>query len=165
MREKKQKGIYGKVFVSAFAVFSMVCGNVVAKAADVPVNKMFSENISVVDADEVAFLFHSTELQLEREVVDYKGATPEENFKKVEFDMNEDITYEFVFEDGRVRSIENTIDPNHIHTIVDGIFKVHKKNKNGSCTTTYYEGRQCTGCGATWKGDVIKTVTEDPCMH
>lgn len=165
MREKKQKGIYGKVFVSAFAVFSMVCGNVVAKAADGPINKMFSENISVVDADEVAFLFHSTELQLEREVVDYKVATPEENFKKVEFDMNEDITYEFVFEDGRVRSIENTIDPNHIHTIVDGIFKVHKKNKNGSCTTTYYDGKQCTGCGFTWKGDVIKTVTEDPCMH
>ncbi len=163
MREKKQKGIYGKVFVSAFAVFSMVCGNVVAKAADVPVNKMFSENISVVDADETEVIFTPTEL--ETEFIDFEFITPEENFREVVIGIDKNITYEIICEDGEVRTMQENIELNHIHTIKDAVIKVHKKNRDGSCTTTYYDGKQCTGCGFTWKGDVIKTVTEDPCMH
>lgn len=163
MREKKQKGIYGKVFVSAFAVFSMVCGNVVAKAADVPVNKMFSENISVVDADETEVIFTPTEL--ETEFIDFEFITPEENFRELVIGIDKNITYEIICEDGEVRTMQENIELNHIHTIKDAVIKVHKKNRDGSCTTTYYDGKQCTGCGFTWKGDVIKTVTEDPCMH
>lgn len=163
MREKKQKGIYGKVFVSAFAVFSMVCGNVVAKAADVPVNKMFSENISVVDADETEVIFTPTEL--ETEFIDFEFITPEENFRELVIGIDKNITYEIICEDGEVRTMQENIELNHIHTIKDAVIKVHKKNRDVSCTTTYYDGKQCTGCGFTWKGDVIKTVTEDPCMH
>lgn len=51
MGEKKKNGLRGKVFVSALVVFSLMCSNVVAKAADGPVNQMFSENVAVVNAD------------------------------------------------------------------------------------------------------------------
>ena len=51
MGEKKRNGLHGKVFVSALAVFSLTCSNVVAKAADIPINQMFSENVAVLDAD------------------------------------------------------------------------------------------------------------------
>lgn len=163
MHEKKRKVFCGKVFVSALAVFSLTCSNIVAKAADIPINKLFSENISVVDGDETEFLFSPKEF--ETELVEHKIVEPEKNFEKVKCEMNENITYEFIFENKIVYVMEHDIEPNHIHTIVDGVLKVHKKYSDGSCITTYYEGRQCTGCGATWKGDVIKTVTENPCMH
>lgn len=163
MREKKRKVLCGKFFVSALAVFSLTCSNIVAKAADIPVNKLFSENISVVNEDETEFLFSTKEFKTE--LVEDKIIESEKNFEKVKYEINENVTYEFIFENEIVDVMEHNIEPNHMHTIVDGVLKVHKKHSDGSCTTTYYEGRQCTGCGATWKGDVIKTVTENPCMH
>lgn len=163
MREKKKNGLHGKVFVSALAVFSLTCSNVVAKAADIPVNQVFSENVTVEKVEKSEFLFESE--TFEETTILSEEKTSGENFEKVEFGTDENVTYEFIVEDRVIDKVENFIEPNHVHTIVDGIFKVHDKHPDGSCTTAYYEGRKCTGCGATWKGDLIKTVTENPCMH
>lgn len=163
MREKKKNGLHGKIFVSALTVFSLTCSNVVAKAADIPVNQLFSENVSVEELEETEFLLESE--TFEETTVLSGTIISEKNFEEVEFEIDENITYEFIAKDRVIGKIENSVEPNHVHTIVEGVFKVHKKHSDGSCTTTYYEGKQCTGCGATWKGDVIKTVTEKPCMH
>lgn len=163
MREKKKNGLRGKVFVSALAVFSLTCSNVIAKAADGSVNQIFSENVSVVDFEKTEFLSNPAELEEILVVPDL--SLSEQVFEEVEFEVNENISYEFIFEDGKVSRINTKIEPNHIHTIVDGVFKIHEKNKDGSCTTTYYEGRQCTGCGLTWKGDIIQVVTQPKCQH
>ena len=165
MSEKKKRGVCGKVFVSSLAVFSIVCGNVVAKAADVPVNKMFSENVSVVDTENIEVITSSTESEIYDESINYEKNTPEGNFTELIVDANENVTYEIIYGDGKVRSINENIQPNHSHTYEDVTIKIHEKHSDGSCTTTYYEGKQCTGCGFTLKGDVIKTVTENPCTH
>ena len=53
MREKNKNNLfYKKVFVTSLAIFSLTCSNVVAKAADGPVNQLFSENISILDSNE-----------------------------------------------------------------------------------------------------------------
>lgn len=56
-------------------------------------------------------------------------------------------------------------EPCHTHKKEEVVISEHKKLSDGSCKTTYYEGEKCTICGAVWKGDVIKTVTENPCTH
>ncbi len=163
MREKKKNGLHGKVFVSALTVFSLTCSNVVAKAADIPVNQLFSENVSVVNADETEVELMPIEVQ--DMFLDFEFKTPEENFEIFTIDTSKDITYEIIYVNSEIKNIDAGVEPQHIHTIKDAVIQVHKKHSDGSCTTTYYEGKQCTGCGATWKGDVIKTVTENPCMH
>lgn len=163
MREKKKNGLHGKVFVSALAVFSLTCSNVVAKAADIPVNQMFSENVSVEQLEKLEFLFESE--TFEETTILSEEKTLGENFEEVEFGTDENVTYEFIIKDTVIDKVENYPEPNHMHTIVDGVLKIHDKHSDGSCTTKYYEGRKCTGCGATWKGDLIKTVKENPCMH
>ena len=165
MSERKNKGICGKIFVSSLAVFSMVCGNVVAKAADVPVNKIFSENISVVDTENIEVITSPIELEICNEVIEYDKNTSEGSFTEFTVDTNENVTYEIICEDGEVRSIDENIEPNHAHTYKDVVIKIHEKNSDGSCTTTYYEGKQCTGCGFTLKGDVIQIVTQPKCTH
>ena len=163
MGEKKKNGLRGKVFVSALAVFSLTCSNVVAKAADIPINQMFSENVIVEKLEKSEFLFESE--TFEETTILFEEKTSGENFEKVEFGTDESVTYEFIVKGRVINKMENFIEPNHAHTIVDGVFKVHDKHRDGSCTTTYYKARKCTGCGATWKGDLIKTVKENPCKH
>ena len=165
MSEKKKRGIYGKVFVASLAVFSIICGNVVAKAADVPVNKMFSENVSVVDTENIEVITSSTKSEIYDESINYERNTPEGNFTELIVDANENLTYEIIYGDREVRSIYENAEPNHIHTFEDVVIKVHEKHSDGSCTITYYEGRQCTGCGYTLKGDVINVVNFDKCIH
>ena len=163
MGEKKKNGLHGKVFVSALAVFSLTCSNVVAKAADIPVNQMFSENVTVEKLEKSEFLFKSE--TFEETTILSEETTSGENFEEVEFGTDENVTYEFIVKGRVIDKVENFIEPNHVHTIVDGVLKIHDKHSDGSCTTKYYDGRKCTGCGATWKGDLIKTVEENPCMH
>lgn len=80
-------------------------------------------------------------------------------------DSSKDITHEIIYINSEIKYIDAEVEPKHIHTIKDAVIKVHEKHRDGSCTTTYYEGRQCTGCGATWKGDVIQVVTQPKCQH
>ena len=163
MREKKKNGLHGKVFVSALAVFSLTCSNVVAKAADIPVNQMFSENVAVLDADKTEVEIVSVDVQDIWGEFQFK--TPKENFEVFMGDSSKNITYEVIYIDSEINYLDAGVEPQHIHTIKDAVIKVHEKHSDGSCTTTYYEGRQCTGCGATWKGDIIQVVTQPKCQH
>ena len=166
MGEKKRNGLHGKVFVSALAVFSLTCSNVVAKAADTPVNMMFSNNVQVAKLGE----FEEIQIDEMRTDLEFKGKNPSDlgNFVKFDVRDTEDTTYEIIYNDNiknKVEQMQNQIEPQHVHKIVDITLKEHKKNSDGSCKTTYYEGRKCTVCGAIWKGDVINVVTMAKCTH
>lgn len=146
MGEKKRNGLHGKVFVSALAVFSLTCSNVVAKAADIPVNMMFSNNVQVAKLGE----FEEIQIDEMRTDLEFKGKNPSDlgNFVKFDVRDTEDTTYEIIYNDNiknKVEQMQNQIEPQHVHKIVDITLKEHKKNSDGSCKTTYYEGRKCTG--------------------
>lgn len=166
MREKKKNGLHGKVFVSALAVFSLICSNVVAKAADIPVNMMFSNNVQVAKLGEIE------ELQSDEMMIDPKNGGKDhsdlDNFVRFDVYDTKDTTYDIIYNDD-IKSISNPpqdqIELQHVHKIVDITLKEHKKNSDGSCKTTYYEGRKCKVCGAIWKGDVINVVTMAKCIH
>lgn len=166
MGEKKKNGLHGKVFVSALVIFSLTCSNVVAKAADIPVNMMFSNNVQVAKLGEIE------EIQIEemRTELEIKGKNHSDlgNFVKFDVRDTEDTTYEIIYNDvneNKVEQIQGQIEPQHVHKIVDITLKEHKKNSDGSCKTTYYKGRKCTVCGTIWKGDVINVVTMEKCIH
>ena len=166
MKKNGTGGMLGKVTVATVAMMSMFCGNAVAKEADVPVNMMFSRNIDMVKSSEV------TECSAEEAIFagEFQGMTSINEDSFVEFVPmdTEDTTYEIICDGKTIHVLDqsqNQIEPQHVHKLVDTTIKKHKKNKDGSCKTTYYEGKKCTSCGTIWKGDVIKTVTEDPCMH
>lgn len=102
--------------------------------------------------------------------LEFKGKNPSDlgNFVKFDVRDTEDTTYEIIYNDNiknKVEQMQNQIEPQHVHKIVDITLKEHKKNSDGSCKTTYYEGRKCTVCGAIWKGDVINVVTMAKCTH
>lgn len=166
MGEKKKNGLHGKVFVSALAVFSLTCSNVVAKAADIPVNMMFSNNVQVAKLGEIE------EIQIDeiRTELEIKGKNPSDldNFVKLDVRDTEDTTYEIIYNDD-IKPVskqpQDQIEPQHAHQIVDITLKEHKKNSDGSCKTTYYEGRKCKVCGAIWKGDIIQIVIKPKCPH
>ena len=165
MKRNQVNSFWGKVTVASVVLVSMISGNVVAKAADVPVNQMFSRNTEVVTTEEVEVI-ESEDVFMEEE---YGYIEYESSGKFVELNISDltDVTYEIIYKDGSVEKLADTpqAEERHAHTLVDVTIKEHKKASDGSCTTTYYDGSKCSSCGATWKGDVIKTVTENPCMH
>ena len=165
MKRNQANSILGKVTVASVVMISMISGNVVAKAADVPVNQMFSRNTEVVTTEEV-------------EVVESVDAFAEEDYQYIEYEsagefveLNvsslKNATYEVIYEDGTVEKLSDApkSEARHAHTLVDVTIKEHKKASDGSCTTTYYDGKKCSSCGATWKGDVINVVTMKKCTH
>ena len=166
MGEKKKNGLQGKVFVSALAVFSLTCSNVVAKAADIPVNMMFSNNVQVAKLGEIE------EVQSDDMMIDTKIGGKDhsdlDNFVRFDVHNTKDTTYDIMYNDD-IKAISNQpqdqIKPQHAHQIVDITLKEHKKNSDGSCKTTYYEGRKCKVCGAIWKGDIIQIVIKPKCPH
>ena len=91
-----------------------------------------------------------------------------DNFVRFDVYDTKDTTYDIIYNDD-IKSISNPpqdqIELQHVHKIVDITLKEHKKNSDGSCKTTYYEGRKCKVCGAIWKGDVINVVTMAKCIH
>lgn len=165
MKKNMVNSIWGKAAVASMAVISMVSGNVVAKAADTPVNQMFSKNAEVVTTEEVEVIATVDALAEEEErYIEYESTG---EFVKLSVSNMENATYEIIYEDGTVEKLSGVLqaEERHVHKLVEVTIKEHKKASDGSCTTTYYDGQKCTSCGTTWKGDVIKTVKEDPCMH
>ena len=166
MGEKKKNGLRGKVFVSALVAFSLTCSNVVAKAADIPVNMMFSNKVEAAKLGEIAEV-QIDEMMIDTETED-KTIFDFGNFVKFDLCDTEDTTYEIIYNSG-VEPIseqpQEQIEPQHAHRIEDIILKEHKKNSDGSCETTYYKGRKCKICGTIWKGDIIQIVIKPKCPH
>ena len=165
MRKSDKTSIRGKVVVASAALLSMFCGNVVAKAADGPVNQMFSKNVEIVEPG-AREKIKITDMEFDS-AFEYIESAEAGTF--VEFTMcnTEDTTYEIIYDNPKttVTTVQNPVDSRHAHQLEDFVWKEHKKNSDGSCKTTYYKGRECTICGLTWRGDVIKTITETKCPH
>lgn len=166
MRKNDEKGIGGKVMVVSIALISMLSGNVVAKAADGPVNQMVSQKVDIVEAGELEVVEGTdTSFDDSFENEEYTGSS---NFVILDIYNTADTTYEIIYhEDLNVVTTQEKMqeETKHIHKIVDVTLKEHKKASDGSCKTTYYEGRKCTSCGLVWKGDIIRSVYEAKCTH
>ncbi len=150
MQKKERSGIWGKAVVVSAALFSLISGNVVAKAADTPIHQMFSKNVDIVKSSEIEqiepsdIVFHTID-----------ACTAHD-------DLNECIE----FDPGIVQHEEpSQAEPRHIHKAEDIILKKHEKYQNNSCKTTYYKGYTCTSCGSAWKGNKINSVIMEICTH
>ncbi len=150
MQKKERSGIWGKAVVVSAALFSLISGNVVAKAADTPIHQMFSKNVDIVKSSEIEqmepsdIVFHTID-----------ACTAHD-------DLNECIE----FDPGIVQHEElSQAEPKHIHKTEDIILKKHEKYQNNSCKTTYYKGYTCTSCGSAWKGNKINSVIMEICTH
>lgn len=150
MQKKERSGIWGKAVVVSAALFSLISGNVVAKAADTPIHQMFSKNVDIVKSSEIEqiepsdIVFHTID-----------ACTAHD-------DLNECIE----FDPGIVQHEEpSQAEPRHIHKTEDIILKKHEKYQNNSCKTTYYKGYTCTSCGSAWKGNKINSVIMEICTH
>lgn len=165
MRKSDKTSIRGKVVVASAALLSMFCGNVVAKAADGPVNQMFSKNVEIVEAGEYK--------KVSKIESDYMTASEKveqsdtEVFVEFEQCNTANITYKIIYSNPEVATMvkQDQAEPRHAHNIVDMIWEKHEKFSDGSCKTTYYKGRECTICGLTWKGDLIGETTLVVCPH
>lgn len=165
MRKSDKTSIRGKVVVASAALLSMFCGNVVAKAADIPVNQMFSKNVEIVEAGEYK--------KVSKIESDYMTASEKveqsdtEVFVEFEQCNTANITYKIIYSNPEAATVvkQDQAEPRHAHNIVDMIWEKHEKFSNGSCKTTYYKGRECTICGATWRGDLIGETTLVVCPH
>ena len=150
MQKKERSGIWGKAVVVSAALFSLISGNVVAKAADTPIHQMFSKNVDIVKSSEIEqiepsdIVFHTID-----------ACTAHDDLNKcIEFDP------------GIVQHEEpSQAEPRHIHKAEDIILKKHEKYQNNSCKTTYYKGYTCTSCGSAWKGNKINSVIMEICTH
>ena len=165
MRKADKTSFRGKIAVASVTLLSIFSGNIVAKAADVPMNQIFSPNVAVMEASAVRTVDKIESLPVEApELAGYGGL---DGFVKVELCDTEDTTYKIIYEgsDKAFTEIDSQAEPRHVHQLVDTIIEEHKKNSDGSCKTTYYKGMECTGCGQLWRGEVIRTVNETYCPH
>ena len=165
MKRNQANSILGKVTVASVVMISMISGNVVAKAADIPVNQMFSRNAEVVVTEEMAVVESvDTFAEEDYQYIEYESTG---EFVKLSVSDMESATYEVIYKDGTVEKLSKVpqSEERHAHKLVEVTLREHKKASDGSCTTTYYDGKQCSVCGATWKGDEIKVVTMKKCTH
>ena len=167
MGERKRNRRLGKIALSSMAILAMFTSTVLAKEADSIVNKVFSENVSIDNANEIAVISletyqNNSENQINFENIDFVNG----NFKKFDVKETSDISYEIIYQDGNVsRDFRVNAEPRHTHKTVEVVISQHKKFSDGSCKTTYYEGKQCTVCGTVWQGDVIEIVIKPICTH
>lgn len=146
-------------------VISVLSGNVFAKAADVPVNQMLSKNAVVVEPGTIEKVDVIESMSLEE--MEFENNCGIDGFVEVNLRNTADITYEIIYNDATMvlATGQEPVELEHFRDIVDIKLKEHQKFSDGSCKTTYYEGRECTICNTIWRGDVIKTITETKCPH
>lgn len=74
---------------------------------------------------------------------------------------------QFVDENGNIYPADGTSP--HIlclkHSIVSGYLQTHERNSSGGCIVETYKSTRCTNCDTIWVGDLVSTVTYDPCPH
>ena len=166
MQNKEMSGVRGKAVVVSAALLSLAFGNVAAKAADTPINQMFSKNVEIVKSGEIEKIDKS-DFVLEN-AVGYTEPADMSGFVEFNVCNTENITYEIIYKTDSETILNgepSQVEPQHVHKIVEIILKEHEKYKDGSCKTTYYDGGECTSCGTTWKGDKINAVTQEICTH
>lgn len=165
MRDNRQKGFGGKLFVTTLAVCSMICGNAIAKEADVAVNKMFSKNVYINNSEEGDFMFIPMEYDEEELPTEYRSVYDSKWNLDDGVKLDEATTQIILSDDGEAIRSGIVYEERHEHIYVQGTIAKHTLHKDGSCTTVYYEAQRCSVCGYTIKGDIINTITQDVCTH
>lgn len=166
MKSGEKKGFLGRVLISSLALASIFTSSAIAKEADYPVNQVFSEKSLVYDTETLKKVTsENTDVvadEINFDEIDFESG----DYKEFSFDSDSAVTYEIIYSDGTKSSnINIEVEPNHLHNLVDIVLSEHIKNSDGSCKTTYYEGKECTVCGALWMGDVINVITQAKCTH
>ena len=166
MKSGEKKGFLGRVLVSSLALASIFTSSAIAKEADYPVNQVFSEKSIVYDSENFKeVVSENTDVvmgEINFDEIDFETG----NYKEFTVDSKSAASYQVIYKDGtKSNDFDVEVEPNHLHNLVDVVLSYHEKNSDGSCTTTYYEGKKCTVCGALWQGDVIRTVIEANCPH
>lgn len=167
MKGGEKKSVLGKVLVSTLAFASIFTSSVFAKGVDYPVNQVFSEKVSVASTDNFKKVADNTfsvvsDSQIDFDSIDFSTG----NYKEFAGVNSDTISYEVIYRNGTTSDdLSVEIEPNHLHNIVDVVLSEHFKYSDGSCKMTYYEGKECTVCGALWQGDVISTHTYANCPH
>ena len=167
MKGGEKKSVLGKVLVSTLAFASIFTSSVFAKEVDYPVNQVFSEKVSVASTDNFKKVADNTfsvvsDSQIDFNSIDFSTG----NYKEFAGVNSDTISYEVIYRNGTTSDdLSVEIEPNHLHNIVDVVLSEHFKYSDGSCKTTYYEGKECTVCGALWQGDVINVITQMVCTH
>ena len=167
MKGGEKKSVLGKVLVSTLAFASIFTSSVFAKEVDYPVNQVFSENVSFEKADSLKKVADENYSVVSEDNIDFDSIDfTTGNYKEFTGVNSDTISYKLIYSDGTTSDdLSVEIEPNHLHNIVDVVLSEHIIYDDSSCKTTYYEGKECTVCGALWKGDVIRTVTYVECPH
>lgn len=159
------------IAASGCMALAVIGGTVVAKAGDVPVHELFSENIYVAKASNISIIDDIEEEQNDyNEFYDFDTTELdrkiEEGLRPITIEKDENVTYTVIMEDGTLQELtESEIETRHNHEKKVITLKEHIKYKNGSCKTIIYNAEKCTICGKVWKGDVKSTHIDDPCTH
>ena len=161
----KMATIWGKAVVASVTVVSVLSGTIVAKAADAPVNQMFSKNVAVVESGMIEEVNEIEMLSIEGQ--DVRSTDSTKGFVEIDLHNTANTTYEIIYYGSEAAfAVRNDpAAPQHLHDLVDIKLKEHTKFSDGSCKTTYYEGLKCASCGKIWKGDVIGETTLKKCPH
>ena len=167
--KNKRKGSIARNIIILTAACSWLCASAaIAKDMDYKVNQMFSNRVVVFNQEEDMDETYVTEIDKD-EIVNLKENSYDESILGNQLIVENDptVTYELIFEDGTVIPYYGTgeMETRHLHDLKDTIIKQHKKLKDGSCETKYYEGRYCTKCELVFYDELIKTVVENPCLH
>ena len=167
MKSGEKKGFLGRVLVSSLALASIFTSSAIAKEADYPVNQVFSEKSMVYDSESFKKVSSENTDMVAAGIIFDEIDFETGNYKEFTVDSNNAASYQIIYNDGSKSSVIIGADaePNHLHNLVDVVLSHHVKNSDGSCTTTYYEGKECTVCGLLWQGDVINVITQAKCTH
>ena len=167
MKEKRKGSIVKNVIILTAACSWLCVSTAIAKDMDFKVNQMFSNRVIVFnEGQENIKETHISEIS-EEEMLELKEENEFTLQNQLVVEDDPDITYELIFEDGTVIPYYGTdeMETRHLHDLKDTIMKVHKKLKDGSCETKYYEARSCTKCELVFYDKLIKTVIETSCSH
>ena len=173
--EKKSNYKWGyKLLAIGCLAVAFGTGTKVEKAADTTVNDLFSKQTEIAYIGEYTF-YKEGELDLLDSYNDYMEFDDIQLQNDIEngtanqflFTTEENVTYRLITPEEVIDITKNdtNVSPKHVHTYKDGNVSKHTKYSDGSCKTTIYAAKYCTGCDYVIKGDVLNEQTNKPCPH
>lgn len=73
--------------------------------------------------------------------------------------------HQFVDEEGNIYPVTEPVQRGCSHTFVSGTEVRHHPYSDGSCEVREYHSQRCSKCGYVIQGDLIRTITFNPCPH
>lgn len=172
MRKNGKKLSFARgAITSGCMMLAIMGGSVIAKAADVPIHKVFSVNTEVVEASNISMIDGIDDEQndynefyiFDTTILDKKIR---EGLSPITIENDRNVTYTVIMQDETLLELKKSeIQTKHNHVFVPITLKEHEKYKNGSCKTSIYNAEKCTVCEEVWIGDVIDTIRHDVCRH